>query len=85
MQPGTPRFLGGETAIRPNIDTFRRFFDFFRMILSRNVVTNRERSWRREFFLSLYLALVYIKPVPELGLALPPQRKKLSDVMVADS
>ena len=36
-------------------------------------------------FLSLYLALVYLKPLPELGLALSLQRKKLSDVMVADN
>ena len=37
-----------------------------------------------QFFLSLYLALAYLKLLPELGLALPLQRKKLPDVMVAD-
>ena len=30
-------------------------------------------------FISLHLALVYLKSLPELGLALPMQRKKLSD------
>ena len=37
-----------------------------------------------QIFISLYLALVYLKPLPELGLALPLQRKKLSDVMASD-
>ena len=36
-----------------------------------------------QIFKSLYLALDYLKPLPELSLALPLQRKKLSDVMVA--
>ena len=35
-------------------------------------------------FISLYLALIYLNPLSELGLALPLHRKKLSDVMVAD-
>ena len=34
-------------------------------------------------FISFYLALVYLKPLPELGLALPLQKKKLSDVMAS--
>ena len=33
-------------------------------------------------FISLHLALVYLKSLPELGLALPMQRKKLSDVIL---
>ena len=36
-------------------------------------------------FLSLYLALDYLKSLPEFCLALPLQRKKLSDVMVAEN
>ena len=29
MQPGTPRFSGGETTSRPNIDTFGRYLIIF--------------------------------------------------------
>ena len=43
--------------------------DYFRTILSRTVASSRQRSWQREFlYPCIYLALAYLKPLPELGL-----------------
>ena len=49
MQPGTPRFSGGETKSRPNIVNVWPIFDYFRTVLPRTVASSRQRSWRREF------------------------------------
>ena len=80
MQPVMFRFSGGETTSRPNIDTLLIFSDgSFAECRSEQTAILAAR-----IFISLYLALVYLNPLPELGLALPLHRKKLSDVMAAD-
>ena len=83
MQPGTPRISGGETTSRPNIDTFGRYLIIFGRFFA-NCRSEQTAILAARIFISLYLALVYLKPLSELGLALPLGRKKLSDVMAAD-
>ena len=82
MQTEIPCFSEGETTSRPNIDNVWRVFDYFRGVVSRTVASSRGGA---DFYIFVYLALAYLKPLPELGLALPLQRKKLSDVMAADN
>ena len=52
MQLGTPRFLGGEIAIRPNpnIDAFCRYLIIFGRFFRELPATSREQSLRRKFF-----------------------------------
>ena len=83
MQPGTPRFSGGETTSRPNIDTFGRYLIVFGRFFA-NYRFEQTAILAARIFISLYLALIYLKSLPKLDLALPLQRKKLSDVMAAD-
>ena len=83
MQPGTPHFSGGETTSCPNIDTFGRYFIIFGPFFA-NCRFEQTAILAEGIFTSLYLALVYLKLLPELGLVLPLQRNKLSDVMAAD-
>ena len=78
MQPGTPRFSGGETTSRPNIDNVWPIFGRFFRELSLQADSNPGGA-------NFYLSLIYLKLLPELGLALPLQRKQLSDVMAADN
>ena len=83
MQLGTPRFSGGETTSRPKIDTFGRYL-IVSVRLFANCRSEQTAILAARIFISLYLALVYVKLLPELGIALPLQRIKLSDVMAAD-
>ena len=45
--------------------------DYFRMVLSRNVTRAESDPGSKNFLISLYLALVYIKLLSELGLTIP--------------
>ena len=83
MQPGTLRLSVEETMSRPNIDTFGRYLIIFGRFFA-NCRFQQRAILAARIFISLYLALIYLKSLPELGLALPMQRKKLSDVMAAD-
>ena len=74
MQPGMPRLSGGETTSRPNIDTFGRYLIIFGRFFA-NCRFEERAILAARIFISLYLALVYLKPLPELGLALPLKRK----------
>ena len=83
MQPGTPSFPAGKTKSRPNIDTFGLYLIMFGRFF-RGLLLRAESNAGGANFISLYLALVYLKPLSELGLALPLQRKHLSNVMASD-
>ena len=82
MLPGNPRVSGGEKTSRPKIGTFRRYLIISDAFLA-NCRFEQTAIMATAIFVSLYLALVYLKTLPEFGLALLLQRKKLSDVMAA--
>ena len=84
MQPGMFRFSGGETARRPDIDTFGRYLIIFGRFFRGMSLRADSAILAARIFISLYIALVYLKSLPELGLAPPLQRKKLSAVMASD-
>ena len=83
MQLIKPHLSKGETTSRPNIDMFGLYLIMFGRFF-RELLLRAESDPGGVNFLSLYLALVYLKPLPELALALPLQRKELSDVMASD-
>ena len=87
MQLRTPHLSGGETTSRPNTDNvWPILIDYFRADLSRaNCHYKQATILAARIFISLYLVLVYLKPLPELGLAHLLQIKKLSDVMAIDN
>ena len=76
-----PHFSGGETTSHQSIDTFGRHLITFEQLF-RKLSLQAESNPGNVMFISLYLALVYLKPLPELGQALPLQRKMLSDVIM---
>ena len=83
MQPGMPRLSEKHRAVQTLIIRLADII-IIRTVISRTLALSREQSWRHGFFITLYLALVYLKPLPVLGLALLLPNTKLPDVMAPD-
>ena len=79
MQPGTPRFSGGETTSRPNIDTFGRYLIIFGRFF-RGISLRADSDPGGANFYIFVPSLGLSKTTARIGSSSSIAEKKLSDV-----